>query len=191
MWNMWLNLPAGTTDLYLQSDDGFEFVFDGVVLDSYTGERAKNSTPDTISITVPTAGVYYAYIVYFNGSGTGGMRLATDVGMTTPVSTSNILVTTAADPRDMTLKVFDETGTTVDSVDFSVNDSVVKTETFQFSVPFSKDLFVSVEDTAFSSTVTNADIESISVVASNANNPDYLTDAADFFTRFKVYIDGS
>lgn len=190
-WNGWLELPAGTTDLFLRSDDGFEFVFDGVVLNNFNGERAQNSTPDTISITVATAGIYPFELAYFNGSGTGGLRLATDVGMTTPVSTSNILVTTTSPPRELRFKVFDESNTTVNSVDFTVNDTTSTSQTFQFSVPFSRDLFVSVEDTNYSSPAMLVDIESINVIASNANNPDYLTQAADFFTRFKGYVDGT
>lgn len=189
-WYGWLDLPAGTTELFLRSDDGFEFMFDGSVIADFQGERAQNSTPDTISIVVATEGVYPFKLAFFNGSGTGGLRLATDIGMTTPVSTANILVTTASEPRELRFKVFDSSGTTVNSVDFTVNDVIPLTQTFQFSVPFSRDLFASIEDLAYTSNVTLVEIEDINIIASKANNLTYVTDSQDFYTRFKGYIDG-
>ena len=36
----------------------------------------------------------------------------------------------------------------------------------------------------------NVDVDSVNIVASNADNPDYLASASEFFTRFKGYVNG-
>lgn len=189
-WEIYLNLPAGTTDLYIKADDGYEVFFGGASVTSRGGSNSFNSLIRPFSVTVGSAGLYPMSINYYNNGVVGGFILATDAAATVPVSTNNILISSLSE-RDLKLRVYDITGATLNEVDFIVNNETTSTQSFQVSTPFSKDLFVAVTDQAYEAPETTVELERLDVVASNANNPTYLADAADFFTRFKAYVDGT
>lgn len=71
----WLQLPAGTTRLGVNSDDGFTVSFGSTALDHFTRVKAgefnggRGASDTTFDIAVPSAGLYPVRLLWWEGGG--------------------------------------------------------------------------------------------------------------------------
>ena len=88
-------MPAGDTQFFIKSDDGYEIKIDDNIEVHFHGFRGFDEATDTFTYSLESPKLLPLQIVYYNGSHDGGLEVSVQLedGSTAILSTDNLLFT--------------------------------------------------------------------------------------------------